>query len=124
VVVNRGVVIESSLRRYIQDGKAQRGLKSSEGGILFPLPKVQVQTGTADKDGIAKWVTSKFQADVEETAEGLTIAPHSGRGREAVDIANAVHEEFHLVAQPEFLPFVEEPVAPASSLVGAGSVPN
>jgi hypothetical protein len=82
--------------------------RAEDGSLLAVLPEVRVEC--ADPEVLDQVAASLEAATVERSEERLVIRPDSGRGEDALAIANHVHEAFHVdVAQARFRRVVPRP---------------
>jgi hypothetical protein len=80
-------------------------LRTDDGTLLAVLPEVRVE---GDPDQLARLAAGPPRAEVAERDDGrLVLRPSSGRGADALALANALHESGAVtLAQPRFLRIV------------------
>jgi hypothetical protein len=94
-------------------GALQPVFGSGDGALVVVLPEVRIETADQSQaTDLREWLRS---ADVDsevvrDTGDRLVVRPTSGRGSDALDLANSIEEEVHPpVAQPRFLRVVPRP---------------
>jgi hypothetical protein len=82
--------------------------RAEDGSLVAVLPEVRVES--TDPKVLDEVAASVGAATVERSEERLVIRPDSGRGEDALAIANQVHEAFDVdVAQARFRRVVPRP---------------
>jgi hypothetical protein len=87
--------------------------RSSDGSLVVVLPEVRVEA--ADKEQAERVRRYLHSSEVEsemvrDSGERLVLRPASGRGADALDLANRIVEKIHpLMAQARFLRVVPRP---------------
>jgi hypothetical protein len=87
------------------------GAKSS--GLIVVLPEVRIETGNEDEARKVRRFLESSDIDAEvvrDAGEFMVVRPRSGRGVDALQLANRVEEAVHpLMAQAHFLRVVPRP---------------
>jgi hypothetical protein len=113
VLVDGGALDEGLRGRLDQGGALQPVYHSSDGTLIVVLPEVRVEAAATGATAKVKQAVhaSGVDADVTDTGSGrVTVVPKSGRGADALTLANEISERAHPeVAQARFLRVVPRP---------------
>ena len=110
-LVERNDLGESALHALDSVGAIHPVFRAEDGTKLVVLPEVRVEATDASQARKIKRTLKREEAElVEATGERLVIRPKSGRGSDALDLANRLEEAEHpLMAQAHFLRVVPRP---------------
>jgi hypothetical protein len=90
------------------DGPPAPVYRAEDGSLVAVLPEVRVEC--ADPEVLDRVAASLEAATVERSEERLVIRPDSGRGEDALAIANHLHDAYGVdVAQARFRRVVPRP---------------
>jgi len=82
-------------------------------GMLVALPEVRIEYADAESaDKLEAWLVKNADrvTVVRRNDQQLVLRPRSGKGEDALKVANDIHRKIHpLMSQPRFLRIVERP---------------
>ena len=99
VLVDR-VACTDELHARLDRAGVIRTVYRSGGAFVVPMPEVRVEfEGDQRGDAIRALGTSPVPADItEDTPDRLALRPRSGKGDDALDLANHIYEHAHPAA--------------------------
>lgn len=110
--------LSRKLRDQLEEAGAVQPVFRSDDTLLVVLPEVRVETHDPATAAAVQSVADDWPADVEveQPRPGrLVLRPASGRGKDALDLANRVAEEVRrATAQARFLHVVPDPDPPSA----------
>ena len=100
VVLVERVDCAPELHRLLGQAGAIRPLYRSGQALVVLMPEVRVEfDGARHEDALRLIERSKVPADItEDTQERLALRPRSGKGDDALDLANYIYEHVHPAA--------------------------
>lgn len=113
VMLGVGDVSEEVAEALDEAGALQPVYGADDGALIVVLPEVRIEAADESQaTDLRKWLRSA-NVDTEvvrDTGDRLVVRPTSGRGSDALDLANSIEEEVHPpIAQPRFLRVVPRP---------------
>lgn len=106
--------IGSKLRRLLEDaGAAHPAFYDPTGAITVVLPEIRVEAGTPEARSSIEQAIAQVEGRMEVVRDGgsrLVLRPVSGRGMDALELANAIYERAApAMSQPRLLRLVQRP---------------
>lgn len=113
VMLGSGELPEDVVRTLDEAGALRPVFGARSTGLLVVLPEVRIETGDEKQaEEVRRYLEcSDIGAEViRDAGERIVVRPTSGRGEDALELANRVEEAVHpLLAQARFLRIVPRP---------------
>lgn len=112
VVVERTAIDDDTMAKLRKEGAVQTVYRRNR-ALVVPLPEVRIEFDRPDERRAVLDLLSKIGTPhtiAENTDDRLVVAPASGRGDDALRLANEVYERAHpAAASPRFVQIVPKP---------------
>lgn len=98
-IVDRAALGDARHARLQAAGLLQRVYRSGR-ALVVPMPEVRVELDAGQQEAVraASAAAPMSVETVDETPERMTLRPSTGRGEDALDLANFIYEHAHPAA--------------------------
>jgi hypothetical protein len=118
LVTSRSSLTDDTIQR-LQEAGALQPVYRRDKAVVVAMPEVRVEFDTPDQRGRVMSLLSPNASDVsvtEDTTDRLVIRPVSGRGEDALNLANRIQEYANPAAvSVRFVQFVPKPKTTAQT---------